>query len=406
MKMPHPLFSIVLPVLLVLSLPGCNTTGVPSDFPAVDVTAEVYFVSRPLPGLSIPADVGARTENPADETGIINDAFREAYVEGLLREIPLMGVLGSDRVNPWPAAAPECFSQNWVSAEGEPNSWGIPNLVLALGNYHDLAGGESGHYSVFTVSGQILDLYGKSAGYHGNNGAAGYGIPLGEVFFSDGMAVQRFSRGRMITDGKEGRFSFLPDTFTSLLESLSPEEKQREFSGSNIPPDVSSAFARAWAYTFSEREGNSDGPVTRVSFSRPWILHGETKEIPVKGFYYKSYNRENDVLVLLDAEELPLRARLLSGTYLQIIRSHKRLPGLSGHILGSAAGTGLGRSLTEGFAIYGPPLSDPLPIPAHTMPAHDEEAVPETFFLEAQRFARGWIVVKAPQMEAETEPET
>jgi hypothetical protein len=54
------------------------------------------------------------------------------------------------------------------------------------------------------------------------------------------------------------------------------------------------------------------------------------------------------------------------------------------------------------FALYGPPLSDPLPWPVEA-----EDVSSETpLFQEAQRFARGWIVVK-PVRESEEagEPE-
>jgi len=245
-------------------------------------------------------------------------------------------------------------------------------------------------------------MYGRSAGFNRANGAAGYGIPLGEVFFYGGTAVQRFGRGRMIITREGSRFSFEQDTSGFLLESLDEEKKDLEFGGRNIPPEVSNAFAYSWAFVFSGKEGESDGPVTRVTFPRPWIIQTGGTEIAIKGFFYKSYNNAQDVLVLVDSEHLPLRARFLSGPFLSAVLSRKRLPGLGTiRLLGSAAGTGLGRSLAEGFALYGPPLSDPLP-----RLNQDETTgeASEALFVEAQRFARGWIVVRNVKPPAESGP--
>jgi len=391
---------------LIITLPCCTSTS-----PAADLPAEMYFVSDALPNLNIPAEVGGRTENPADETGALRTAFRDAYMEALLRGVMLTGVLSSDRVNPWPASAPESWSQNWACAGGSPNavpnSWGLPNLVLALGHYPALAGlsdlsaAEKTMKIAFTVHGPILDMYGKSAGYARANGIIGYGIPLGETTFSSGTAVQRFSRGRMIITGNENRFSFEDDLFYKLLENLTPEEMNKEFGGRNISQDITDAFAYAWAFAFSEKEKASDGPIARVTFSKPWILEAGAEKISVSGFYYKSYNNSQDVLVLLISEQLPFRVHVLSGSFLKTILSHKRLSGLkTERKVGAAAGSGLGKTLAEGFAIYGPPLSDPLPWPASVTPGSLPETAkssgenPEAAFLEIQRFARGWMVVK------------
>lgn len=360
--------------------------------------AGLYFEAQDLPVLSMPIEIGARQENPVDEKGILYDNFRNAYLEALLRGVSLTGTLGSDRVNPWPADNPQSWSQNWASAEelSIDNSWGFSNLVLALGDYRLLGAAETdGNRDlivapVFAVYGPILDLYGKSTGYNRANGVVGYGVPVGEIFFSEGAAVQRFSRGRMIASREGGRFSFQQENTTSLLSRLSPERKASEFGGRGIPQEVANAFAYTWAFVFSEKEGTSDGPVVKVIFPKPWVFEAGSEEIVVKGFYYKSYNRGRDILVLADSDRLPTRAHILSGPILQAILSGKRLPGLGlERVLGKASGQGLRKSLTTGFALYGPPLSDPLPLP-------NKDAKDGDLFLEAQRFARGWIVVKAP----------
>ena len=393
--------SLVLPLALVLVLAGCTSSGVPAANSPVDSSAELFFSPALLPNLRIPAEAGGRTENPEDETGILKTAFCDAYMEALLRGVELTGVLGSDRCSPWPDTAPESWSQNWAIAESSPsiapNSWGMPNLVLALGNYPALAelpgisNAEKALGVVFTVYGPILDMYGKSGGYGRANGAAGYGVPLGELFFFEGAAVQRFSRGRMIIAKEGNRFAFQDDLLNYLLENLDSEERNKEFGGRNISQEETLAFAYAWAFSFSEKEGTSDGPIARVAFSKPWILEAGSEKIAVNGFYYKSYNKAQDVLVLLISENLPLRVHRLSGPILKTIISGKRLSGLGlQRKIGASAGSGLGKSLADGFAVYGPPLSDPLPFP------NQNAKTGEALFLEAQRFARGWIVVKSP----------
>ncbi|GHV86184.1 hypothetical protein AGMMS50230_17920 [Spirochaetia bacterium] len=404
---------LVLLTILPFLFTACGTfEGFDDSLDDPAAAGELVFVPQPLPDPDIPVEVGARQEDPGDEAGTLRNAFREAYLEALYRGLPLTGVLGGDRVNPWPAGAPASWSQNWMSADKEDNSWGTPALVLALGTY----GGESAlFFPVYSVSGPILDQYGKSAGYNRANGAAGYGVPLGEVFFFEGTAVQRFSRGRMITSraetpdsAKVTRFSFGEDRFYSLLSDLSASEKTREFGG-RFPDEVREAFAFAWAYTFADKEGESDGAVVQVEFSTPWVLAGEDA-ITLNGFFYKSYNEGKDILVLLDGKNLPRRVHYLSGPILQVLISRSQIPGLEREkALGSSAGSALGRFLTDSFARYGPPMSDPLPVPLDFLSGDEVSKTSEKkpaveqdpsapLFLEAQRFSRGWIVV-APKKE-------
>ena len=399
-------------IILIVSLINCNTAA-----PSVSLPSELFFVWQSLPDLNIPADVGGRSENPEEETGMIRNAFREAYAEALLRGLSLNGVLGSDRVSPWPEAAPESWSQNWTNEDANPNSWGIDNLVLALGSFEalaelsELSGKEKASANVFSIHGPILDMYGKSAGYSRANGVAGYGVPLGETFYSKGAAVQRFSRGRMIIAPEGSRFSFEDDLFAYTIGNLEAEEINKEFGGRNIPLEVTNAFIYTWAFFMSEKEGTSDGPIIKVSFSKPWRLETGEMSVTVNGFYYKSYNKSQDVLVIIDAEQLPLRAHYLYGPFLKAILSNKRLSGLETQKkLGAAAGQGLGRSLADGFAVYGPPLSDPMPLPVSKIRELSSEPInysdpaddaPELLFMEAQRFARGWIVI-GPSAKPET----
>jgi hypothetical protein len=268
----------------------------------------------------------------------------------------------------------------------------VPGLVLALENHAETGG------PVYTIHGRILHLYGLSAGRGGANGAAGYGVPLGEAFYENGGTAQRFSRGR-ITAGPEGdRFIPGDDPCLARLASLSPGERDREFGG--VPPAAGEAFARAWAFTFTDREGESDGPIVRLTCPKPWIIQTREEDIAVTGFYVKSYNQGKDALVLVEGPPLPFRARRLGGAILSLLLRREKLPGIEGkRPLGTASGGGpLARSLAAGLAIYGPPLSDPLPFPA-------EEGGEAR--REAQRFGRGWLVLEgkreAPRMEADGE---
>ena len=387
-------FCILLVCIIITALVQCQNTAVSQSIS--EIPEELSFIFQALPDITIPSGVGMTSDIPAEDAAIYNtvleNAFKEAYLQALFQGLELTGIMGSDYANPWPRNEPLSWIQNWLITENSQdnmtNSWGIPNLVLALGRYYNPSGREINNTMIFTVSGIILDMYGRSAGYNRANGVVGYGYPLEDVYFFRGAAVQRFNRGRMIINREGSRFSFQADIMNSLLVNLNPEEKNRQFGGNNIPEEVTNAFAHSWAFIFSEQDGESDSPLIRVAFSRPWIIYAGLEQIIINGFYYKSYNRGNDILVLTDSPQLPRRAYYLGGSILQLILSRRRLPGiLMERPLGSAAGSGgLGRSLAEGFAIYGPPLSNPLPR------LNESEENSQALFQEAQRFARGWII--------------
>ncbi|MDR2111013.1 MAG: hypothetical protein LBP32_06870, partial [Spirochaetaceae bacterium] len=169
-----------------------------------ELIPDLRFVPEGFPAAAVPPGVGSVAEDAGldDESRrFLEDSFRSAYLETLFLGLPLMGVLGEDRVHPWPAEDPVCWVQNWRSGLDYPNSWGLPRLVLALEN--------PASRRVFAVYGPILDAYGKSAGVNGANGASGYGCPRGTVFLSGGGLVQRFDLGSFRVDGA-GAVSFLP----------------------------------------------------------------------------------------------------------------------------------------------------------------------------------------------------
>jgi hypothetical protein len=198
------------------AVPAAGGEGVPST-PRED-TLPPEEESRPsLPVFEASPGVGVFTSDPRDpaweleeeEREEISRSFRKAYAEALGRGLPLEGILGGDRVHAWPADTPLAWVQNWRIAEAYPNSWGLPNLVLAIRGF------EAGE--VFIVRGPILDAYGKSRGRSGANGVAGYGPPLGEEFpygagADQGMAqglAQRFGEGLIATDAS-GEAAFIP----------------------------------------------------------------------------------------------------------------------------------------------------------------------------------------------------
>jgi hypothetical protein len=176
-----------------------------------------------LPVFEAAPGVGVFTADPrdpaleleAEERESISRSFRKAYAEALSRGLPLEGVLGGDRVHAWPSGSPLAWVQNWKSSEAYPNSWGLPNLVLAIRGFNA--------EETFIVRGPILDAYGKSGGRGGANGAAGYGPPLSDAFpYGEGIA-QRFGEGLIAADAS-GQAAFIP------RDPPAPEE------GADTPP--------------------------------------------------------------------------------------------------------------------------------------------------------------------------
>jgi hypothetical protein len=350
------------------------------------------FQPEPVPVLNIPPDVGTLSEYPSADSGDpVALAFREAYVEALFRGLPLEGVLGGDRVHFWPSDNSQGRIQNWISGAGEANSWGFPGLVLAIGS----AGNPDEAYRVYTVSGRILDRYGRSPGPNIENGVAGYGYPVGEVFFQDGAAVQYFSKGSIVAD-KTGTV-FIPSAGSGPAEADPRLPERGNFSDDDLVPEIAGAFsAAAQAVLGAESAERSDGSVVSVVFSDPWIIPGPG--IPVSGIYVKSYDAGESIFVYVDAPALPKRARFLTGSFLTVLlRSGKRISGAENETPTasvSGAGSPYIRALLEGFSLYGVPLSDRLPFAVEPGSA---------IFQEAQRFSKGWIIAPPLVNEAAAE---
>ncbi|MDR2049094.1 MAG: hypothetical protein LBP69_06540, partial [Treponema sp.] len=397
-------FFFLVPLFAAVLFAGCRSPAVLVDEPEFMKTFNpggrefpqgFRFLPAPVPVLDIPPDVGTLFEYPSADSGDpVALAFREAYVEALFRGLPLEGVLGGDRVHFWPSDNPQGRIQNWTSGAEEANSWGFPGLVLAIGS----AGNPGEAYRVYTVSGRILDRYGRSPGPNIENGVAGYGYPIGDLFFRDGAAVQYFSKGSIVA-GKTGTV-FIPSAGLDPAEADPDLPERGNVSNDGLAPEIAGAFSAAvQAVLGAESTERSDGPVFSVIFSDPWIIPGPG--IPVSGIYVKSYDAGESIFVYVDAPALPKRARFLTGSFLTVLlRSGKRISGAENETP-TAPVSGVGspfiKALLEGFSLYGVPLSDRLAV---------EAAEPgSVLFQEAQRFSKGWIIAPPLVTEAAAENE-
>jgi hypothetical protein len=362
----------------VVPVSGENTVSLPGD---------VRFAGASLPVLRAAAGVGflarPQGEPEADpggaDRGRLTASFRNTYIDGLSRDIPLAGVLGGDQVHPWPEASPVTRVQNWRSAVSRPNSWGIPSLILAAE--------DPDSRRVFIVQGAILNVYGKSSGIAGANGAVGYGSPKGEEFFYQGGIAQRFDHG-LITVDAAGTARFIPEE--------APAAGVPVGTGEFSDPDIMEAFRSAWK-TQNLPSLEADTPVNHIDFSaRPWVLSGGRDEVseegpaslPVRGIYYQSFGKGRVLFILVDAQDIPPHPRTLTSPFLEAL-----LAAASGLIPGAQdlipdplpeeyeANT-LARKLLNGISFYGVPLSGVL--------ALEDENAPG--WHEAQRFSRGWMI--------------
>jgi hypothetical protein len=369
------------------------------------------------------ADAAAGLEEA--EKGRLSGAFREAYLDGLLRGLPLAGVLGGDLVHGWPGNEPLCWAQNWRLSRDYPNSWGIPSLALALAG----RGGDT----VFLVWGAILDRYGRTGGRNGANGAAGYGAPLGNEWYYRGGKFQRFEEGHILTGGDgAGRFSPLTEEQRAVPPLVG--EAAGPAGAAGLPGAVTAAFRSAWAGL--PFDGDTplipDEGVFRLSLSP---ASPEGPPAGAETLYLQSFNQGRAFLALSDSPALPFRARLLRGPFLDalLLAPAERLAGaaplspadLAGIRLEAggreiplrAGGPGdpyplgswgaLIRSLAGGLGFYGIPLSDPLPLEAgegglspgespDSPAGGDGESPAGPALMEAQRFSRGWMLNRRP----------
>jgi hypothetical protein len=407
---------VILELTLALLLAGCKTSSGadPSELDllrspgSAEHPKNLSFLPQGLPSLTLPSDVGILSDTFPTTT---EAAFGEAYLDGLFRGLSLTGVLGGDRVHPWPAASPTGKIQNWNSSLGAPNSWGIPGLVLALSSLEADA-------QVFIVSGAVLDQYGKSLGVNRANGITGYGIPLGNAYFEDGAACQSFRLGTIKVDSSGSYFFQAVSEEAYQLEDEASDDITDQFNNRRIPPEVITRFVQAWEALPAYRTYSPDGQITHMRFSKPWKIEGEGEEYSVSGLYLATFNRGRLALVLAEVPGFPLKARYIVPPFLNALLRHQRIRGAEKLSFTGSSGSGssYARALAEGFSLYGIPLSGPLPIERSSMLDGEAENTPEleeftARFQEAQRFSKGWMIadpiVKLPPVEEEPpeEPE-
>jgi hypothetical protein len=403
-------------VLLILLLAGCaglNTSKGTSQgdekppmeaapplatipaLPERPIPAGMEFIPAPLSWPAIAPGVGIVTRERADpltklseaEMNALTESFRTAYIEECLRHPSLEGVLGGDFIHSWPTAAPLCRVQNWrdPSRAETPTTWGIPSLVLAIQSM--------GGNRVFTVRGAILNLYGKSAGRNGANGAAGYGAPLGDEFrYKDGIA-QRFEYGLIYVDSA-GKGGFTPGAAPAALEAV-PET----LGGTSTGADFREAWKRGMNSGLPPLK--ADGPALRLDFSgTPWEIPVDTAAagtIPITALYYQSFNRGGVLFLLAQTTAgsaqtfgTDFHTRIITGPFLDAFltgRDHP-LPGADGPplFIPQPGVPGLRpedapfhEAVLQGLTRYGLPLTD-------AVPSGDT-------FRETQRFSRGWMAV-------------
>jgi hypothetical protein len=281
-----------------------------------------------------------------DEKRAVTESFRVAYIEGLLRGLPLEGTLGGDLVHSWPPEEALCLAQNWRIREGAPNSWGIPALVLAVRG----AGKDEAHI----LRGGVLDQYGKSGGRGRANGVAGYGAPLGEEFlYGDGIA-QWFEHGLIRVDAS-GRSFFEetepPAVFLGGTGGYAGEE-------GGVEAYFQQARRRG-AYSNLPVLG-ADEPVRRLEIPAAESLPGGT-------LYFQTCNKGGVLLLLPRFPGLPFRPRIVAGAFLDAFLSDASEPSLEGRLL-------------RGIGNYGLPLTDPYPDPG--------------IYRETQRFTRGRMTLR------------
>jgi hypothetical protein len=338
-----------------------------------------FSLPEPAPGVGLTGEAaeGRGTGLSDSERTLLEDSFRAAYIDGLMRGLPLEGVLGGDRVHGWPEAEPLGWAQNWRSGAAYANSWGIPSLILAVQGIN--------MNRAFIVQGPVLDLYGKSAGSNGANGILGYGYPCGDEFFYKGGRAQRFSLGLVTIDG-EGQAAFSPQEVPSSLAA--PPAETGVFPGGSWA--IREDFQSAWLTRIDQNDGvfmSPDGPVRRIAFTgEPWLIRTGRGALEIREIYFQTFEGGREVFILFVSPGLSFRARSLRPPFLDALMGaqNRLLPGAE-----TAEGASampqmdledrFSRALLQGLSVYGLPLTDPIP--------GDDEGGP----VEAQRFSGGWM---------------
>ena len=360
---------------------------------------DFIFKPDPVISLTVPPGTGNVTRENREqamfltnnEITILSQCFRDAYIDGLLRNQSLAGVLGGDQVHAWPRTNPLSWVQNWATSEPKPNSWGLPSLILAIRDREITR--ENEQCRVFTVQGDILDFYGTGSGINGANGSAGFGSPCTQEFFFRNYMAQRFDYGLIFID-ENGRGTFLEepvpsDEFTGYFGEF--------ISGEPADYEAQKAMITAWRMAMNSGMAGGqilvpDGSMQYISFfgNDLWQL---IPGVRARGFYIITFNQKTAALVLPDTSSspitagLPFHARFLGSKFLELLCTGLPLDGTEEPLPLNLAvyEDDFIVSLMEGFAVYGLPLTDPVYRILENDSADGFTRITE------QRFSRGWI---------------
>ncbi|MDR2402921.1 MAG: hypothetical protein LBD78_02715 [Spirochaetaceae bacterium] len=365
------------------------------------------FIPAPVPQLRLPPGVGiirrepGSPEPPSREAvpQDLEESFKTGYIEALLRDTPLAGVLGGDFVHGWPPEKPAAWVQNWRSAEPQPNSWGLPSLILGL---RGIAGDR-----VFAVTGPILDAYGRGEGLNGANGVAGYGAPRGDPFPLGTGFAQRFDLGLFILEAPE-KTVFIPGEAPSAVLPCPPQTGSFPEGSPTERERIGEAFRSAWRividtqYRPPEDPAAAQGSPAETPEQTPLRPDGEVVyypfrvipqagggELPVGGVYVQLFEEASIVFLLADSPALPFRVRVIRHPFTEALLAsgRSRLPGAENLMPVEFTGmreddTTWFSALLQGLALYGIPLTDELP--------HYGDGA----YRRAQRFSRGWMILE------------
>ncbi len=134
---------------------------------------------------------------------VVKAAFKRAYQELMNSEFDPGMPAGGDQVHFWAGRDTNILAQNLAGGDGlDGNNWGIPNFVMIAMNPTAT--------EAFIVKDEFINQYstGREDEY-GGNGPDGYGAPLSNEYYYDGVRYQAFEKGLMIVE--DGEADFIPE---------------------------------------------------------------------------------------------------------------------------------------------------------------------------------------------------
>ncbi|MDR2802784.1 MAG: hypothetical protein LBB22_00655 [Treponema sp.] len=333
----------------------------------------VEFIPLSASDLSVPNDAGIVSERDMDAVGDrdahLRILFRSAYARALMRDMPLLGVLGIDRVHLWPENSRLTWVQNWRGTVSHFNSWGVAGLVLAVMNITA--------DKVFTVSGEILDVYGKTSSYGGSNGVVGYGQPLTDDFFlkltdyTMPVHAQRFEKGLIYVDGM-GKSVFIAGKVPASLMENDKIVGFYDTSDIKLKEKLKFTFEKALETLVNqyERDIKADGPIDFLDFDgKIWVIEMGYHTFSLSGIYVQSCDGGLFIVMLPapamgEAEAAALEfsifeeARTIASPFSGIISESIRIPSASGLAPYPLKNYAEIPEHLKSFALYGIPLTD------------------------------------------------